>query len=96
MTLDASGYVYMPGGFGTFDELFEILALIETRKIPAAPIYLLGKEFWKPFDTAIKEHMLGELKLISKSDRELYVITDDIEEVVDGIQDFRQHHTHSE
>ena len=74
----------------------EILALIETRKVPAAPIYLIGKEFWQPFDHAIKEHMLGELKLISKTDRELYIITDDINEVVDGIQDFRQHHAHSE
>ncbi len=96
MTLDASGYVYMPGGFGTFDELFEVLALIETRKIVRAPIYLFGKEFWKPFDLAIKQNMLMSHTMISKDDRELYIITDDINEVVEGIQEFRQHHLHNE
>jgi uncharacterized protein (TIGR00730 family) len=82
MTLDASAYIYFPGGFGTFDELFEVLALEETFKIPKAPIILVGKEFWEPIDRLIKSQLLEKYNTISNDDRKLYEIIDDQDEIV--------------
>jgi uncharacterized protein (TIGR00730 family) len=82
MTLDASGYIFMPGGYGTFDELFEVLALEETYKIPRAPIILVGSEFWKPVDSLIKSLMLHKYNTISEDDQELYEILDDHDTIV--------------
>ncbi|OYW84956.1 Rossman fold protein, TIGR00730 family, partial [Candidatus Saccharibacteria bacterium 32-49-10] len=72
MTLDSSAFIYFPGGFGTFDELFEILALQQTRKIDRTPIVLVGSEFWRPFDAAIRNVMLDKYQTISYEDTELY------------------------
>lgn len=85
MTLDASAYIYFPGGFGTFDELFEILALMQTRKIEKAPIVLVGSEFWRPWDAAIREVMLDRYHTISDEDTELYHIYDNYDEIVNYI-----------
>jgi len=85
MTLDASAYVYFPGGFGTLDELFEVLALEETFKIPKAPIILVGKEFWEPIDHLIKSQLLEKYNTISDGDRKLYEIIDDQDEIVQRI-----------
>ncbi len=82
MTLDSSAFIYFPGGFGTFDELFEILALVQTRKIEHTPIILVGSEFWRPFDAAIRDVMLDKFKTISYEDTELYRIYDNYEDIV--------------
>lgn len=82
MTLYADAYVYFPGGFGTLDEMMEILTLIQTGKTSKAPVILYGVEFWKPLDTFIKTSMLEKERLISAGDELLYHITDDINEVV--------------
>jgi len=87
MTLDASAFVYFPGGFGTFDELFEILALVQTRKIEPTPVILVGSEFWRPFDTAIREVMLDKYKTISYEDTELYRIYDNYDDIVKYINE---------
>lgn len=87
MTLDASAYVYFPGGFGTFDELFEILALMQTRKIEKAPIVLVGSEFWRPFDAAIREVMLDHYSTITYEDTELYRIYDNYDDIVNYINE---------
>jgi uncharacterized protein (TIGR00730 family) len=87
MTLDSSAFVYFPGGFGTYDELFEILVLIQTKKIPAAPIILVGSDFWKPMDDLIKSVMLKKYETISKEDLALYHIVDDKKEVLKIIND---------
>lgn len=87
MTLDASAYIYFPGGFGTFDELFEILALMQTRKIEKAPIILVGSEFWRPFDAAIREVMLDRYSTITYEDTELYRIYDNYEDIVGYINE---------
>lgn len=82
MTLDASAYIYCGGGFGTLDELFEIVTLTQTGTIPKVPIILMGVDFWKPFDKVIKKVLLEEYDVIDADDIELYHITDDIEEIV--------------
>ncbi|MES2630343.1 MAG: TIGR00730 family Rossman fold protein [Patescibacteria group bacterium] len=86
MTLDASAYIYYPGGFGTFDELFEILALIQTGKIHERPVILVGSDFWRPFDAAIREVMLDRYQTINDDDLELYRIFDNYEEIVEYIE----------
>ncbi|HWT40417.1 MAG TPA: TIGR00730 family Rossman fold protein, partial [Dongiaceae bacterium] len=82
MTLDASAFIYFPGGFGTFDELFEILALMQTGKIDRTPVVLVGSEFWRPFDTAIREVMLDHYQTISYKDTELYRIYDNYDDII--------------
>lgn len=87
MTLDASAYIYFPGGFGTFDELFEILALMQTRKIERTPIILVGSEFWRPLDTVIRETLLDRYQTISYEDTELYRIYDNYDDIVNYINE---------
>ena len=75
----AVGFAVFPGGFGTLDELMELLTLIQTKLRVKAPIVLIGTEYWKPFmgwmlDSALKE------KLIDPEDVQLFVLTDDIDE----------------
>lgn len=83
----AEAYVYCPGGFGTLDEMFEILTLIQTRKIPNTPIILYGSKFWQPLENYFKEVMLQEgQETISKEDLSLYTITDDDEEILNIIK----------
>lgn len=82
MTLYADAYVYFPGGFGTLDELSEILTLIQTGKTVKAPVVLFGTKFWAPFDEFVKKELRDDEHLISPGDENLYTITDDIEEVV--------------
>jgi len=87
MTLDASAYVYYPGGFGTFDELFEILALVQTGKIRQNPVILVGSDFWRPLDTLIREVMLDRYQTVNEDDTDLYQIFDNYDDVVAYIND---------
>ncbi len=77
MTFYSHGFVCFPGGFGTLDEMFEIITLIQTGKMPRVPVVLIGKKFWKPLDKFIRKHMLKN-GLVSPGDQRLYVITDDL------------------
>lgn len=81
----AQGYVFLPGGFGTLDELFEALTLIQTKKIKPFPIYLMGKEYWVEMLKWIEKTMLAS-GCISPEDFDLFQITDDPEEVANGIE----------
>lgn len=81
----AQGYVFLPGGYGTLDELFEALTLIQTQKIKAFPIYLMGKSYWNEMLAWIKSTVLSE-GCISPDDLNLFQITDDPEEVANGIE----------
>ncbi len=84
-----TGYIYFPGGFGTLDEFFEILTLIQTRKMPMAPIVLVGKDYWHGLDRFIKDYMLKAEKTISVGDELLYTITDDTDEIISIINTYR-------
>src|SRR6187397_614175 len=78
-------YVLMPGGFGTMDEIFEVLTLIQTGKLPPRPIVCMGKDYWKHLGTFLRETML-KVETISPEDLELALVTDDIPEAIDYIR----------
>lgn len=85
MSFSSEAYIYYPGGFGTLDELFEILTLIQTGKIRPNPVILVGTDFWKPLEVYIKKQLLEAHGAINKKDLDLFVITDDhavIEKIV--------------
>jgi uncharacterized protein (TIGR00730 family) len=82
-------FVFMPGGFGTLDEFFEILTLVQTQRIPRFPLILIGKEYWKGLLAWI-EARLEKNALISPEDNELFTVTDDIEEAMAIIMEFRK------
>jgi len=84
----AQGFVVLPGGFGTFDELFEALTLIQTEKIGRFPIVMVGKSYWDGLLKWIREVMLDDHKNISIDDLELFVVVDSADEAVKHIDEF--------
>jgi len=86
MWFAAEAYLFFPGGFGTFDELFEVLTLVQTGKIEKVPIILVGEEYWKPLNTLIQEDMLSHHYTISAEDTDLYTITDDEDKILEIIK----------
>ncbi|MFT7589889.1 MAG: hypothetical protein ACI959_002110 [Limisphaerales bacterium] len=84
----AQGFVFMPGGFGTMDELFESLTLIQTHKIDRVPMVMVGTKFWGGLLDWIKSTMLEQEGNINPADLDLIKLTDDPAEVVQIINDF--------
>tara|TARA_B100000497_G_C7657874_1_gene396076 strand:+ start:613 stop:1314 length:702 start_codon:yes stop_codon:yes gene_type:complete len=84
----AQGFVVLPGGFGTLDEMFEALTLIQTHKSGKFPVILIGKKFWNGLINWIKDVLLEEEKNISPEDIDLMEIVDTPEEAVNYINDF--------
>lgn len=78
----------MPGGFGTIDELFESLTLVQTNKIAEFPVILVGTEYWKGLISWIKETMLHNEHNINEVDLDLFKIVDTADEAVKHIVDF--------
>jgi len=84
----AQALVALPGGFGTMDELFEVLTLVQTHKITRMPIVLVGEGFWSGLKKWVQDVMLGQYNNINSEDLDLMPITDSPEEVVQIINDF--------
>jgi uncharacterized protein (TIGR00730 family) len=84
----AQGFIVLPGGFGTFDELFEAITLIQTRKIGKFPIILVGKKYWNGLIDWIKDEMLEEEHNISPEDLNLFTLVDTADDAVDYIDKF--------
>jgi uncharacterized protein (TIGR00730 family) len=87
---ESAAYVAMPGGFGTLDETFELLTLVQTGKAEPAPIVLLdtpGGRYWRELDDWI-DHQVASVGLISPPDKALYCITDSVEVAIEEIQGF--------
>jgi uncharacterized protein (TIGR00730 family) len=77
----AQGFVVLPGGFGTMDELFEALTLVQTRKVTSFPVVLMGSAFWAP----LLDWLRGSLAargMIAEADIALMTLTDDVDEAV--------------
>ena len=84
----AQGFVVLPGGFGTLDELFEVLTLIQTKKITKLPVVLVGEKFWSGIKDWMKEVVLDREQNISPHDLDLMPILDDPEDVASYICEF--------
>jgi hypothetical protein len=82
----AMAYVIMPGGFGTLDELFEAVTLIQTKRVKPLPVILFGSEYWDGLIEWIKARLL-EGKLISPRDLDILKVTDDPEEILTIVKD---------
>jgi uncharacterized protein (TIGR00730 family) len=86
LTFSSDVYIYFPGGFGTLDEFFEIITLIQTKKIKRLPIVLVGKSYWEPLVTLFRDHLLTEWKTISADDLALIAVVDTVDEAYEYIQ----------
>lgn len=88
LAMNYSGEVYicMPGGFGTMDEFFQILTLVQTKKVQKVPIVLFGSEFWAPLVEFSRKTLLEEFGTVSKEDFDLFTMTDDIDDVLDIVE----------
>ncbi|MEW6469159.1 MAG: TIGR00730 family Rossman fold protein [Bacteroidota bacterium] len=84
----SQGFIALPGGFGTMDELFEALTLVQTSKIAHFPIVLIGKSYWKGLLDWMKKTMLEEQQYLSPGDWELFHVVDTADEAVEIIVDF--------
>ncbi|MCA9772356.1 MAG: LOG family protein, partial [Myxococcales bacterium] len=80
----AVGYVVLPGGFGTLDELFEALTLIQTDKLESFPVVLIGREYWGGLLDWLRETVL-EQGMIAAEDLDIFMVTDDPQEAADYI-----------
>ena len=89
----SQAFVALPGGFGTLDELFEALTLIQTKKIARRPVVLVGKEYWSGMTDWIKKTMLDAERNISLEDLDLFCLVDTSEEAVEYIEDFFTTHS---
>jgi uncharacterized protein (TIGR00730 family) len=84
----AQGFIVLPGGFGTLDEMFEALTLIQTHKSGKFPVILIGKKFWSGLINWIKDVLLTEERNISEEDMKLIKVVDTTDEAVKHINDF--------
>jgi uncharacterized protein (TIGR00730 family) len=81
----AQAYIVLPGGFGTLDEMFEAMTLIQTHRIKPFPVILVGSEYWAGLKRWVKKHLLGNHR-ISAEDFKIMRIMDDPEEIVDAVK----------
>lgn len=87
----AHGFIVLPGGFGTMDELFEALTLVQTKKTRPFPIVLMGKEYWTGLVEWIKTRMMRD-GMVSQGDLDLFFITDEPKEAAALIEEFYKKH----
>lgn len=86
LTFAAEAFIFFPGGFGTLDELFDVLTLVQTGKIPRVPIVLVGKDYWQPLDHFIKNELLKTHATIDAKDIELYLVTENHQQIIELIR----------
>jgi hypothetical protein len=78
-------YVYFPGGYGTLNEFFEIVTLVQTQKIKRIPIVLYGREFWQPILDLLEKRLYQQNQFIDKADLDLYRLVDSVDEAYEAI-----------
>lgn len=86
LSFAAEAYIFCPGGFGTLDEFFEMITLVQTKKIPHLPIILFGVDFWKPLVEYLDTTVRKGYGAIRSDELELFTMTDDIEKIVEIIK----------
>ncbi len=82
LSFAAESYVFFPGGFGTMDQFFEILTLVQTHKIAKVPIILMGRRFWAPLTSMINSTLYQRYEAIDKDDMKFYKMVDTVEEAI--------------
>ncbi|MEK7603527.1 MAG: TIGR00730 family Rossman fold protein, partial [Patescibacteria group bacterium] len=88
LSFAARAYVFFPGGMGTLDEVFELVTLIQTKKISEKiSVVLMGRDYWDPIDKLLREHLYEKYKTIDKEDLKIYKIVDSAEEAFEFIKD---------
>ena len=85
LTYSSEAFIFYPGGFGTYDELFELLTLIQTKKIEGVPLILVGSDYWKKFFSFARDAMLSQ-GTIDEEDLSLFTITDSHDEIIEIIK----------
>lgn len=85
----AQAYIIIPGGFGTLDELFEAVTLIQTHRIKPLPVILVGSDYWSGLMDWIRARLL-ENAMISPDDMDIFQVLDDPEEIVKAVLDFNE------
>lgn len=85
LSFSAEAYIFFPGGYGTLDEFFEIVTLVQTHKIESVPVILVGKDYWTKLEEFLRNEMLSR-GTIDPSDFDLFKITDDENEIIDIIK----------
>ena len=88
----SQAFVVMPGGFGTLDEMFEAITLVQTKKINHRPIVLVGKSYWVGLVEWLKKAMIEDEQNISPNDLNLFIMVDTAEEAIKHIDDFYKSH----
>jgi len=91
----SQAFVIMPGGFGTLDEFFEAMTLIQTKKIRRRPVVLFGSDYWKGLLSWVKETMLKKEHNISAEDLNLFAVVDTVDDAVQHIENFFENHPYS-
>lgn len=86
LSFSSEVFIFFPGGFGTLDECFEILTLLQTRKLAPIPVILYGSEFWLPLENVFKTSLLEKYRTISPEDLSIFTITDDDDAVLQIIR----------
>lgn len=91
----SQAFVIMPGGFGTLDEFFEAMTLIQTKKIRRRPVVLFGSDYWKGLLSWVEETMLKKEHNISAEDLDLFAVVDSVDDAVQHIENFFENHPYS-
>ncbi len=91
----SQAFVIMPGGFGTLDEFFEAMTLIQTKKIRRRPVVLFGSDYWKGLLSWVEETMLKKEHNISAEDLNLFAVVDSVDDAVQHIENFFENHPYS-
>lgn len=86
LSAPAQAYVFLPGGYGTMDEFFELIVLIQTKKTRAIPVILYGKEFWQPLYNYLNTHLYKRWRVIDKKDLKFLTIVDSVSEAAEIIK----------
>lgn len=91
LSFASEAYLFFPGGFGTLDEFFELVTLIQTHKIRRVPIFLIGKDYWEPLNAFIMENIFELHRAIDQKDLGIYRITNNDEEIINAIRNAPAH-----
>jgi len=86
LTFSAKAFIFMPGGFGTLDEFFEILTLVQTQKIKKIPIILVHKDYWEPLLAWFDETLYKRKKVIDRGDTSIYHLVNSVDEALDLLE----------